>query len=187
MAEMGESTRKCLGLATGLVFGALLRRGGLDDSRTIVGQLTGDDNRVAKAMGSAVVVGAIGHRMLLRRGLATIEPKPLNPVALLGGGVLFGAGMAISGYCPGTAAAGAGSGRSEGVWAMVGMLAAAASFVATYPKLKKTLEAGGAGRVSLLDGTLPGPHAALDQTVRPRSGAAALLSSKPESEAEAGA
>ena len=64
MAEMNESTRNALGLATGIVFGALLQRGGLADSRTIVGQLTGDDARVAKTMGTAVAVGALGHRWL---------------------------------------------------------------------------------------------------------------------------
>ena len=128
MAEMNESTRNALGMATGVVFGALLQRGGLADSRTIVGQLTGDDGRVAKTMGAAVAVGALGHRWLHRRGLATDEPKPMNPVGLVGGAVLFGAGMALSGYCPGTAAAAAGSGRREGVWAMAGMLAAADRF-----------------------------------------------------------
>lgn len=117
MAEMTETTRNVLGLATGIMFGALLRRGGLDDSRTIVGQFTGEDLRVAKTMGSAVAVGALGHSLLVQRGLATVDPKPLNPVALVGGSMLFGAGMAISGYCPGTAAAAAGSGRREGIWA----------------------------------------------------------------------
>ena len=38
MAEMNESTRNALGMATGIAFGALLQRGGLADSRTIVGQ-----------------------------------------------------------------------------------------------------------------------------------------------------
>ena len=113
MAEMNKSTQNALGLATGVIFGALLQRGGLSDSRTIVAQLTGDDNRVAKTMGTAVAVGALGHRFLRLRGLATAAPKPLNPVGVVGGAVLFGAGMALSGYCPGTAAAAAGSGRRE--------------------------------------------------------------------------
>jgi uncharacterized protein len=170
MIEINESARSALGLATGIVFGALLQRGGLADSRTIVGQLTGDDTRVAKTMGTAVAVGALGHRWLHRRGLATDEPKPMNPVGLLGGAVLFGAGMALSGYCPGTAAAAAGSGRREGVWAMVGMLAASAVFVATYPRLKKVLEAGTLGRVTFAGGT-PVRIAArpLDVVVRPRT------------------
>jgi uncharacterized protein len=170
MAQMNESTRNALGLVTGIVFGALLQRGGLADSRTIVGQLTGDDARVAKTMGMAVAIGALGHRWLKRGGLATVEPKPMNPVGLVGGAVLFGAGMALSGYCPGTAAAAAGSGRREGVWAMAGMLAAATVFVATYPRLKKVLEAGSLGRVTIAGGT-PARVAVqpLDVMVRPRA------------------
>lgn len=172
MPEMNESTRNALGLATGIVFGLLLQRGGLADSRTIVGQLTGVDARVAKTMGTAVAVGALGHSWLKRRGLATVEPKPMNPVGLVGGAVLFGAGMALSGYCPGTAAAAAGSGRREGVWAMAGMLAAATMFVATYPRLKKVLEAGSLGRVTVAGGTpTSGVKQPLDVVVRPRADA----------------
>lgn len=170
MAEMNESTRNALGLATGIAFGALLQRGGLADSRAIVGQLTGDDARVAKTMGTAVAVGALGHRWLKRRGLTTVEPKPMNPVGLIGGAVLFGAGMALSGYCPGTAAAAAGSGRREGAWAMAGMLAAATVFVATYPRLKQVLETGSLGRVTLSGGTPPrASKQPLDVMVRPRA------------------
>lgn len=170
MAKMSENSRNVLGMATGILFGALLQRGGLADSRTIVGQLTGDDGRVAKTMGMAVAVGALGHRWLHRRGLTTHEPKPMNPLGLVGGAVLFGAGMALSGYCPGTAAAAAGSGRREGVWAMAGMLAAATVFVATYPRLKKVLEAGSLGRITVAGGT-PARAAlpALDMVVRPRA------------------
>ena len=174
MAEMTETTRNVLGLATGIVFGALLRRGGLDDSRTILGQFTGDDFRVAKTMGSAVAVGALGHNLLVQRELATVEPKPMHPVALVGGSLLFGAGMAISGYCPGTAAAAAGSGRSEGAWAVAGMLAAAAAFVCTYPRLKKALEAGSSGKVVLFRGTSPSPQTPLDINVRPGMGDEAM-------------
>lgn len=169
MAKMNENARNALGLATGIVFGALLQRGGLADSRTIVGQLTGDDARVAKTMGTAVAVGALGHRWLRQRGLATVEPKPMNPVGVVGGAVLFGAGMALSGYCPGTAAAAAGSGRKEGVWAMAGMLAAATAFVATYPRLKKVLEAGSLGRVTVAGATSGhGIKQPLDMVARPR-------------------
>ncbi len=169
MAEMNEGTRNALGMATGIVFGALLQRGGLADSRTIVGQLHGDDSRVAKTMGMAVAVGALGHRWLHQRGLATHEPKPMNPVGLVGGAALFGAGMALSGYCPGTAAAAAGSGKREGVWAMAGMLAAATAFVVTYPRLKKGLEAGALGRMKLAGGTRGRSSTRpLDVVVRPR-------------------
>ncbi len=171
MAEMSKFTQNALGAAAGVIFGALLQRGGLANSRTIVGQLTGDDSRVVKTMGTAVAVGALGHRLLRLRGLTTADPKPLNPVGLVGGAALFGAGMALSGYCPGTAAAAAGSGRRDGVWAMAGMLAAAAAFVATYPRLKTLLEAGSLGRVNLLGGrpARVAPAPPLDVVVRPRA------------------
>jgi uncharacterized protein len=170
MAEMNEGARNALGLVTGLLFGALLQRGRLADSRTILAQLEGDDARVGKTMGTAVAVGALGYRWLHRRGLATDEPKPMNPVGLAGGAVLFGAGMALSGYCPGTAAAAAGSGRHEGALAMAGMLAGAAAFVATYARLKKALDARSLGRITLRGGT-PARDAAqpLDVVVRPRA------------------
>ena len=148
----------------------MLRRGSLDDSRTILGQLEGGDARVGKTMASAVAVGALGHSWLLRRGETSLQPKPLNPVGLVGGGLLFGTGMAISGYCPGTAAAAAGAGRKEGMWAMAGMLAAAAAFVATYPTLKGALEAGTDGKRALLRGTPPMQAEPLDMRVRPEMG-----------------
>jgi uncharacterized protein len=175
MSEMNEGTRNVLGMVTGLLFGALLQRGRLADSRTIVGQLAGEDGRVAKTMGTAVAVGALGHRWLHRRGLTTDEPKPLNPVGLVGGAVLFGAGMALSGYCPGTAAAATGSGRREGLWAMAGMMAAATVFVGTYPRLKKALEAGSLGRVTVVGGTpARATPSALDMVVRPRAAVARI-------------
>ena len=172
MSDLKNSAQNALGLATGVIFGALLQRGRLADSRTIIGQLTGDDSRVVKTMGAAVAVGALGHRLLRLRGLTTADPKPMNPVGVVGCAVLFGAGMALSGYCPGTAAAAAGSGRREGVWAMAGMLVGAAAFVATYPRLKKVMEAGSLGRVNLLGG--PPAHLApapLDVVIRPRAAA----------------
>lgn len=181
MAEMNEATRNALGLATGIIFGALLQRGRLADSRTITGQLTGDDSRVAKTMGTAVAVGALGHRWLKQRGLTTVEPKPMNPVGLVGGAVLFGAGMALSGYCPGTAAAAAGSGRREGAWAMAGMLAGATLFIATYPRLKQLFESGGLGRVLVTGGASPGTaNTPLDVVVRPHVVAAPLAARDPE-------
>jgi hypothetical protein len=52
---------------------------------------------------------------------------------------------------------------------MAGMLAAAAVFVATYPRLKKVLDAGSLGRVTVAEGT-PARIARqpLDVVARPR-------------------
>ena len=49
-----------LGLVTGVAFGFLLQKGQVTKFRVIVGQLLLRDWTVAKIMGTAVAVGAIG-------------------------------------------------------------------------------------------------------------------------------
>lgn len=75
--------------------------------------------------------------------------KPLQPVAVVGGGVLFGAGVALLGYCPGTSLAAAGAGRRDAVAGVLGMLAGAVAFTQLYPRVKARLEAGDQGKVTL--------------------------------------
>src|ERR1019366_4979883 len=63
---------------------------------------------------SALVTAAIGIRVLQNLGLATTVPIPATYLAgNMLGGVVFGVGMALSGFCPGTVAAGAGEGRLD--------------------------------------------------------------------------
>lgn len=51
------------------------------------------------------------------------------------GGIFFGVGLAIFGYCPGTGVAACGEGRKDAVVGVVGMLAGAWVFVWMYPLL----------------------------------------------------
>lgn len=146
MTPQPPTTQELLGLATGLVFGALLHRGRLAESPTIVGQVEGRDWRVATTMGTAVVVGGLGAEWLRRQGKFAIDVKPMRSGGVLAGGALFGAGMALGGYCPGTALAGAGAGRRDARWALAGMLAGAGAFVQAYPKLKPLIDAGDLGK-----------------------------------------
>lgn len=142
-------TQELLGLATGLAFGALLHRGRLAESETIIGQLEGRDWRVATTMGTAVVVGGLGAEWLRRRGEFAVTVKPMQTGGVVGGAALFGAGMALGGYCPGTALAGAGGGRRDAMWAVLGMLTGAAAFVQAYPRIKPFIGAGDLGKQRL--------------------------------------
>ena len=107
-AANDSNGKRLLGLLTGVAFGALLQRGRLARYDVILGQLLLRDGRVVKAMGSAVAVGAIGVHALIRRGLTKKEIKPMKVGGIVGGAALFGAGLALLGYCPGTAVAAAG-------------------------------------------------------------------------------
>jgi len=65
---MESKTRLIKGLATGIVFGFLLQRGGVTDYNVLVGQLLLEDFTVAKIILTAVVVGMLGVHFLSDRG-----------------------------------------------------------------------------------------------------------------------
>lgn len=142
-----------LGLGSGVAFGALLEKGGVARHDAIVQQLLLRDGRVATVMGTAAAVGALGVHALERAGMTRLSVKPLQPVAVVGGGVLFGAGVALLGYCPGTSLAAAGAGRRDAVAGVLGMLAGAVAFTHLYPRLKARLQEGDQGKVTLPEAT----------------------------------
>lgn len=135
--------KRLLGLVTGLAFGALLQRGRVSRHEVIKGQLLFRDGRVFKTMASAVVVGALGLRMLKRRGITAEDVKPMKVGGVTLGAVLFGAGLAVAGYCPGTSVAAVGEGRPDAVATVLGMFVGAGAFVSLYPHLVAIIDAGG--------------------------------------------
>lgn len=145
-----EPTKLALGLFTGIVFGFLLQKGRAAKFEVIVGQLLLRDWTVVKIMGTAVVVGAVGVYALVDLGEASLQPKPARFAAVLAGAVLFGAGMAVLGYCPGTTVAACGEGRKDAVAGVLGMLTGAAAYVTAYPSLQPLAKAlGDWGKITL--------------------------------------
>ena len=156
---MFESPDKLLlGLATGIVFGFLLQKGRVAKFPVIVGQFLLRDWTVAKVMGTAVVVGAVGVYALVTSGMATLQVKPFLPGGVVLGAVLFGIGIAMLGYCPGTTVAACGEGRRDAMVGVLGMFAGALAFVAAWPALQPVINGlGDEGKVTLpeLTGTAP--------------------------------
>ncbi|MBA3456726.1 MAG: YeeE/YedE family protein [Deltaproteobacteria bacterium] len=146
-----------LGLGTGVAFGTLLQKGRVGKYEVIVDQLLLRDGTVAKVMGTAMVVGAVGVQILVQTGHAALDVKPLRVGSILAGAVLFGSGLAVIGYCPGTTLAAVGEGRRDAIAGVLGMLAGAALFVRAYPTIKPALEAGDRGKVTLPKATRTSP------------------------------
>ncbi|QDV44548.1 putative inner membrane protein [Stieleria neptunia] len=147
-----------LGLLTGMVFGLLLQKGRVAKFHVIVNQFLFRDWTVVKIMGTAVVVGAIGIYALLPTGAVSLHIKPLVWLGIVAGGLCFGAGMAIFGYCPGTSVAACGEGRRDAMVGVIGMLLGAGLYVVLYPQLSGLLKTwGDAGKVTLPEwsGTSP--------------------------------
>jgi uncharacterized protein len=106
----------------GLAFGFLLQKGGVTKYHLLEGQLLLTDFTVMKVMLSAILVGMIGFLFLERRGIAKPHIKPAQLGANIMGGLVFGVGFALAGYCPGTGAAALGQGNLNAFYYMGGML-----------------------------------------------------------------
>jgi hypothetical protein len=139
-----------LGLATGVAFGTLLRKGRASKYELIMDQLLLRDGSIGTLMGTAIAVGALGVHALVRSGRAKLEIKPLQLGGVVGGGVAFGAGLAVLGYCPGTSLAALGEGKRDAIAGVLGMLAGALLYVRVYPALKPFIEAGDHGKLTLV-------------------------------------
>jgi hypothetical protein len=133
-----------LGLVTGIFFGFLLQKGGATDYGVIEGQLLLVDFTVLKLMLSAVMVGMVAFTVLKHYGYANSHAAHGTLGANVIGGLIFGAGFALLGYCPGTVAGAVGTGAADAlIGGMVGMLIGAGLFAGLYPALKsRVLEWG---------------------------------------------
>lgn len=150
--------RLLLGLVTGVVFGFLLQKGRVAKFAVIVGQFLLKDWTVAKVMGTAIVVGAVGVHGLVAADQAHLHIKPFLLGGVLVGGVCFGVGMAVYGYCPGTGVAACGEGKPDALAGVLGMLVGATAFVVAFPALQPVIKGlGDLGKLTLPEATGTAP------------------------------
>jgi uncharacterized protein len=125
------------GLGFGIVFGFLLHKGGATKYDVIVGQLLLTDYTVLKIMLSAVVTGMIGIYLMKSLGWIKLSIKSGSVGKNVIGGLIFGVGFAVLGYCPGTIAGAIGNGYLDAiVGGLAGILLGTWIFAVMYPKLK---------------------------------------------------
>jgi xanthosine utilization system XapX-like protein len=128
-----------LGLITGVIFGFLLQKGGVTNYDVIIGQLLLTDFTVVEIMLSAIVVGMIGIFLMKSAGLVRLHVARGSLGATVVGGLIFGTGFAVLGYCPGTAAGAFGSGALDALVGMVGIAIGAGIFAHLYPALERSV------------------------------------------------
>jgi uncharacterized membrane protein YedE/YeeE len=121
-----------IAVSSGLLFGIGLLAGGMTDPAKVKGFLDVSgawDPSLALVMGGAIAVGLIGFRLAGRRttswsGAPMHLPKSEGvDCRLILGGIIFGIGWGIAGYCPGPGIVAASSGSLAGGLFVVAMLA----------------------------------------------------------------
>ena len=143
--------RLILGLITGIAFGFILQKGQALKFHKIIDALRLRDFTIWKLMFTAIGVGMIGIYTMEELGLARLQIKPTILSANLVGGLIFGAGFALLGFCPGTCVGAAGEGRLDGLYSgVIGLLIGAGLYSEDYPYLLPGfLKVGVLGTVTL--------------------------------------
>jgi len=138
------------GLVTGVLFGFLLQKARVLRYDKQLGALRLIDMTIVKFMLTTVLVGMVGIYLLSDLGLVVVKPKAAVLGANIIGGLIFGVGWGLVGYCPGTSLGALGEGRWDALWGILGMIFGAGLFAEVYPGLKRTVMVwGDLGKITL--------------------------------------
>ncbi len=148
------STAASLGLALllGLGFGFCLERAGFGSARKLTAVFYLWDMAVVKVMFTAIVTTMIGLFLLSTLGLMDLSELYLEPTNLAAqalGGLVFGAGFLVGGYCPGTSIAALATGRKDGMAFALGMLAGVTVYAEFTPGIEAWIKDGSVGELTL--------------------------------------
>jgi len=127
------------GLITGILFGFIMQRGRVIRYDKQIGALLLKDMTILKFMLSHIVVAMIGIYLLNDLGMAKLSLKPTIVGGVVAGGLIFGIGWGILGYCPGTAMGALGEGRLDALWGIAGMIVGAGIYAEAFPYMRKTI------------------------------------------------
>jgi thiosulfate/3-mercaptopyruvate sulfurtransferase len=125
-------------LVIGLAFGFVLERAGFGSSRRLAGIFYFRDMTVLKVMFTGVITAMLGLSFVVGMGwvsLGSVYNMPTIYGAQIVGGLLFGVGFVVSGWCPGTAAVGVASGKVDGLVFLGGAVLGSIFFNETFPWL----------------------------------------------------
>lgn len=128
-----------IAIIAGFVFGGVMAYARVNRYDTISGMAVMKDWTAAKTMGLAIGIGAILIAIIVGSGLASYHVKPLLIGGVVWGGMVFGFGMAVLGYCPGTLAISAGQGSLDAMLGILGGLAGGLVYTLLQPALAPLL------------------------------------------------
>lgn len=153
LESLGHAGANALYVLTGFFFGFALEQAGFGNSRKLASQFFLSDMRVLKVMFTAIVTAMLllfGLEVagLVRPGALYINPTHLWPGIV--GGLIFGAGFVIGGYCPGTSLVSMATLKLDGAFFVLGMAAGMVIFGQTLPLFQGFFDASGnLGEVTL--------------------------------------
>ena len=138
------------GAVTGILFGFLMQKAQVIRYDRQLAALRLRDMTIVKFMLSTILVAMVGIYLLFDLGLIKLSVKPLILGGNVLGGLIFGIGWGIVGYCPATAMGALGEGRYDSAFGLLGMILGAGLYAEAYPLMKETvLTWGNFGKITL--------------------------------------
>jgi len=138
------------GAITGILFGFFMQKAQVIRYDRQLAALRLQDMTIVKFMLTTILVAMVGIYLLLDLGLVKLSVKPLVLGGNVLGGLIFGIGWGIVGYCPGTAMGALGEGRYDSIFGLLGMILGAAIYAEMFPLMKATvLTWGNFGKITL--------------------------------------
>lgn len=150
--EWSVATDLAIAVALGFGFGFCLERAGFGSARKLTAVFYLFDMSVVKVMLTAIVTCMAGIALLSAVGAVDVSEFYVEPTAIPAqvlGGLLFGAGFIVGGYCPGTSIAAIATGRKDGLSFALGMLAGVWSFAEVTPGIEGWIRSVSQGELLL--------------------------------------
>ena len=126
-------------LLVGVAMGALIQRVGASSPRMILASLRLEDLTIIKFIATTIAVGTVVAYLLSLWMPMHFDIKPTYVIGVALGGLIFGVGFAVAGYCPGTCVVGIGEGRRDALAALLGGVFGALVFTLVYTLIEGTL------------------------------------------------
>jgi hypothetical protein len=150
--EFDFAANLAIAFALGLGFGVCLERAGFGSARKLTAVFYLYDMAVVKVMFTAIVTAMAGLFVMSVNGLLDLAELYVEPTTIAAqaiGGLLFGAGFIVGGYCPGTSVAAVATGRLDAVAFALGILGGVWTYAELTPGIDAWISAGSRGEMTL--------------------------------------
>lgn len=148
----GNETALLLAIVVGVGFGFFLEQAGFGSSVKLAQQFYFRDLTVFKVMFTAIITAMLGLFWLSWFGLIDLLLVRVLPTFLIPqtvGGIIFGIGFVMGGYCPGTCCVASVTGKMDGWVHLLGMFAGIFLFAEIFPYIEEWYSSTPMGEITL--------------------------------------